>query len=212
MDRQEIIKRVLNIYPQASTKIDQAYIFLKENFIDTGFAKYYWTLYAPPLAMSKITQYSAMGESRRINKERQEMNRDQEEKKEKIKPLQKIFMEAMMNPFLVLLFSFMTIDEGLLYIIKYNQKFRAVFDLTFKIKYPIDPDDSDGVKQIKNIVKNFGKSPEIKQPEIKKPEIKQPETKIVKTNKWVEHVRAYAKSKNISYACAISEASKTYKK
>lgn len=45
----------------------------------------------------------------------------------------------------------------------------------------------------------------------KQPE-KQKTTPNKKTNKWVEHVRAYAKSKNISYACAISEASKTYKK
>ena len=56
------------------------------------------------------------------------------------------------------------------------------------------------------------KQPE-KQPEIKLPE-KQPEktTTNKKTNKWVEHVRKYAKTNNISYACAISEASKTYEK
>lgn len=29
---------------------------------------------------------------------------------------------------------------------------------------------------------------------------------------WTEHVRKYAKDNNISYMCAISEASKTYKK
>jgi len=67
---------------------------------------------------------------------------------------------------------------------------------------------------IKNVV-NKSIKPENKVQEIKQ-EIKQ-ETKTKtqptkKTNKWVEHVRAYAKSKNISYACAISEASKTYKK
>jgi hypothetical protein len=37
-------------------------------------------------------------------------------------------------------------------------------------------------------------------------------TKSNGSNKWVEHVRAYAKANNISYACAISEASKTYRK
>jgi hypothetical protein len=31
-------------------------------------------------------------------------------------------------------------------------------------------------------------------------------------NQWFTHVKNYAKEKNISYACAISEASKTYKK
>ena len=31
-------------------------------------------------------------------------------------------------------------------------------------------------------------------------------------NAWVQHVRAYAKKHNISYMCAISKASKTYKK
>jgi hypothetical protein len=32
-------------------------------------------------------------------------------------------------------------------------------------------------------------------------------------NKWIEHIRTYAKSKNISYSCAVSdpECSKTYK-
>jgi hypothetical protein len=39
-----------------------------------------------------------------------------------------------------------------------------------------------------------------------------PKTKSNGSNKWVEHVRAYAKANNISYACAISEASKTYRK
>ena len=34
----------------------------------------------------------------------------------------------------------------------------------------------------------------------------------VMSNPWVEHVRKYAKEKNISYMCAITEASKTYKK
>ena len=29
-------------------------------------------------------------------------------------------------------------------------------------------------------------------------------------NRWVEHVREYAKENNISYACAVSHASKTY--
>jgi len=31
-------------------------------------------------------------------------------------------------------------------------------------------------------------------------------------NPWVEHVRKYAKDNNITYMCAITEASKTYKK
>ncbi len=34
----------------------------------------------------------------------------------------------------------------------------------------------------------------------------------VMSNPWVEHVRKYAKENNISYMCAITEASKTYKK
>jgi len=32
------------------------------------------------------------------------------------------------------------------------------------------------------------------------------------SNPWVEHVRKYAKDNNITYMCAITEASKTYKK
>lgn len=32
------------------------------------------------------------------------------------------------------------------------------------------------------------------------------------TNRWVEHVKKYAKENNVSYACAISEAKKTYVK
>jgi hypothetical protein len=32
------------------------------------------------------------------------------------------------------------------------------------------------------------------------------------SNPWVEHVRKYAKANNITYMCAITEASKTYKK
>ena len=32
------------------------------------------------------------------------------------------------------------------------------------------------------------------------------------SNQWVEHVRKYAKANNITYMCAITEASKTYKK
>ena len=32
------------------------------------------------------------------------------------------------------------------------------------------------------------------------------------SNPWVEHVRKFAKEKGITYMCAISEASKTYKK
>jgi hypothetical protein len=31
-------------------------------------------------------------------------------------------------------------------------------------------------------------------------------------NKWIEFVKKYAKENNISYACAISEASKVYQK
>ena len=31
-------------------------------------------------------------------------------------------------------------------------------------------------------------------------------------NPWVEHVRKYAKDNNITYMCAITEASKKYKK
>jgi len=34
----------------------------------------------------------------------------------------------------------------------------------------------------------------------------------VMSNPWVEHVRKYAKENNINYMCAITEASKTYKK
>jgi hypothetical protein len=34
----------------------------------------------------------------------------------------------------------------------------------------------------------------------------------VMSNPWVEHVRKYAKANNITYMCAITEASKTYKK
>ncbi len=33
-----------------------------------------------------------------------------------------------------------------------------------------------------------------------------------KSNPWVEHVKKYAKENNITYMCAITEASKTYKK
>ena len=32
------------------------------------------------------------------------------------------------------------------------------------------------------------------------------------SNQWVEHVRKFAKANNITYMCAITEASKTYKK
>ena len=32
------------------------------------------------------------------------------------------------------------------------------------------------------------------------------------SNRWVEHVRKFAKDNNITYMCAITEASKTYKK
>ena len=32
------------------------------------------------------------------------------------------------------------------------------------------------------------------------------------SNRWVEHVRKFAKDNNITYMCAISEASKTYNK
>jgi hypothetical protein len=32
------------------------------------------------------------------------------------------------------------------------------------------------------------------------------------SNPWVKHVKAYAKKNNISYMCAVTEASKTYKK
>ena len=32
------------------------------------------------------------------------------------------------------------------------------------------------------------------------------------SNPWIEHVRKYAKDNNITYMCAITEASKTYKK
>ena len=32
------------------------------------------------------------------------------------------------------------------------------------------------------------------------------------TNPWVEHVRQFAKANNMTYMCAITEASKTYKK
>ena len=32
------------------------------------------------------------------------------------------------------------------------------------------------------------------------------------SKQWVEHVRKYAKANNITYMCAITEASKTYKK
>ena len=32
------------------------------------------------------------------------------------------------------------------------------------------------------------------------------------SNQWVEHVRKYAQANNITYMCAITEASKTYKK
>ena len=32
------------------------------------------------------------------------------------------------------------------------------------------------------------------------------------SNQWVEHVRKYAKANDITYMCAITEASKTYKK
>jgi len=32
------------------------------------------------------------------------------------------------------------------------------------------------------------------------------------SNPWVEHVKKYAKDNNITYMCAITEASKTYKK
>ena len=32
------------------------------------------------------------------------------------------------------------------------------------------------------------------------------------SNQWVEHVRKYAKANNMTYMCAITEASKTYKK
>ena len=32
------------------------------------------------------------------------------------------------------------------------------------------------------------------------------------SNQWVEHVRKFAKDNNITYMCAITEASKTYKK
>ena len=32
------------------------------------------------------------------------------------------------------------------------------------------------------------------------------------SNQWVEHVRKYAKANNITYMCAITEASKTFKK
>lgn len=31
-------------------------------------------------------------------------------------------------------------------------------------------------------------------------------------NKWIEHVRAYAKANNISYGCAVSEAKASYVK
>ena len=31
-------------------------------------------------------------------------------------------------------------------------------------------------------------------------------------NPWIQHCKAYAKEHNITYACAISEASKTYVK
>ena len=31
-------------------------------------------------------------------------------------------------------------------------------------------------------------------------------------NKWIEHVKKYAKDNNVTYACAISEAKKTYVK
>ena len=34
----------------------------------------------------------------------------------------------------------------------------------------------------------------------------------IMSNQWVEHVRKYAKANNITYMCAITEASKTYKK
>jgi len=32
------------------------------------------------------------------------------------------------------------------------------------------------------------------------------------TNPWVEHVKKYAKENNMTYACAIPEAKKTYTK
>ena len=32
------------------------------------------------------------------------------------------------------------------------------------------------------------------------------------SNPWVEHVKKFAKDNNITYMCAITEASKTYKK
>jgi FKBP-type peptidyl-prolyl cis-trans isomerase len=32
------------------------------------------------------------------------------------------------------------------------------------------------------------------------------------SNRWVEHVRKFAKDNNMTYMCAITEASKTYKK
>ena len=32
------------------------------------------------------------------------------------------------------------------------------------------------------------------------------------SNRWVEHVRKFAKENNMTYMCAITEASKTYKK
>jgi len=32
------------------------------------------------------------------------------------------------------------------------------------------------------------------------------------SNPWIQHVKKYAKDNGISYSCAISEASKTYKK
>ena len=32
------------------------------------------------------------------------------------------------------------------------------------------------------------------------------------TNPWVEHVRQFAKANNMTYMCAITEASKTYTK
>ncbi len=34
----------------------------------------------------------------------------------------------------------------------------------------------------------------------------------IMSNPWVEHVKKYAKDNNITYMCAITEASKTYKK
>jgi hypothetical protein len=89
---------------------------------------------------------------------------------------------------------------------------QEIIDSRNKVLEQLKPKPENKVQETKQLPQEIIDSRNKVLEQLKPKSKSKPKTKSNGSNKWVEHVRAYAKANNISYACAISEASKTYRK